>query len=320
MAAVASLTAKSQPTIHVIATTFEGTRAALRAAVPLAKGSRAKLVVIVPRIVPYPADLQSSADSTPFNARRYRDVIEELGGDARIEVCMCRSMQDIVARALPADTQVVVGGATGRWLTSPEERFTDRLTRAGRRVIFVAATIIAAMAVATNARAQTPRPSSDDVLRRIAALEAEVAALKAEVEGGRAAAASDGEKAAAQDRAPSDTVTYGVALDTYYGYNFNRPIGRINLLRAYDVKSNNFSLNQANVVVESAPNLDAGRRFGGRLDLQYGQATETLQGSLVNEPRPWVYRNIFQAYGTYVLPVGSGLTIDFGKWASSLGF
>src|SRR5262249_6846541 len=229
-------------------------------------------------------------------------------------------MQDIVARALPADTQVVVGGATGRWLTSPEERFTDRLMRAGRRVIFVAATIIAAMAVATNARAQTPRPSSDDVLRRIAALEAAVAALNADVEGGRAAAASDGEKAAAQDRAPSDTVTYGVALDTYYGYNFNRPIGRINLLRAYDVKSNNFSLNQANVVVESAPNLDAGRRFGGRLDLQYGQATETLQGSLVNEPRPWVYRNIFQAYGTYVLPVGSGLTIDFGKWASSLGF
>jgi hypothetical protein len=32
-----------------------------------------------------------------------------------------------------------------------------------------------------------------------------------------------------------------------------------------------------------------------------------------------VYRNIFQAYGTYVLPLGGGLTVDFGKWASSLG-
>ena len=32
-----------------------------------------------------------------------------------------------------------------------------------------------------------------------------------------------------------------------------------------------------------------------------------------------IYRNIFQAYGTYVVPVGSGLTVDFGKWASSLG-
>jgi hypothetical protein len=33
-----------------------------------------------------------------------------------------------------------------------------------------------------------------------------------------------------------------------------------------------------------------------------------------------VYRNIFQAYGTYILPVGSGLTVDFGKFASALGF
>ncbi|WP_158752043.1 outer membrane beta-barrel protein [Acidobacterium sp. S8] len=39
-----------------------------------------------------------------------------------------------------------------------------------------------------------------------------------------------------------------------------------------------------------------------------------------NETRPDIYRNIFQAYGRYVAPIGKGLTIDFGKWASSLGF
>ena len=59
--------------------------------------------------------------------------------------------------------------------------------------------------------------------------------------------------------------------------------------------------------------------MGRALDLQFGQATATLQGNPVNEPRPGIYRNIFQAYGTYVVPVGSGLTVDFGKWASSLG-
>ena len=52
----------------------------------------------------------------------------------------------------------------------------------------------------------------------------------------------------------------------------------------------------------------------------FGQATETLQGSAANEPRPQVYRNIFQAYGTYVFPVGKGLQVDFGKFASALGF
>lgn len=109
-------------------------------------------------------------------------------------------------------------------------------------------------------------------------------------------------------------------LDTYYGYNFNDPIGRVSRLRAYDVLSNAFSLNQAAIVFENAPDLSRHKRWGVRLDLQFGQATETLQGNAANELRPEVYRNIFQAYGTYVLPVGSGLTVDFGKWASSLGF
>jgi len=113
--------------------------------------------------------------------------------------------------------------------------------------------------------------------------------------------------------------TINVALDGYYGYNFNHPIGRVNLLRAYDVLSNEFSLNQADVIFDHAPDVADGRRWGGRLDLQFGQATDTLQGNPANEPRPDIYRNIFQAYGTYLAPVGKGLEIDFGKWGSSLG-
>jgi hypothetical protein len=114
--------------------------------------------------------------------------------------------------------------------------------------------------------------------------------------------------------------TINAMVDGYYEYNFNDPVGRVNLLRAYDVSSNAFSLNQADVIFERAPDIAAGRRYGARLDLQFGQATATLQGNPLNEPRPDIYRNIFQAYGTYVVPVGSGLTVDFGKWASSLGF
>lgn len=108
-------------------------------------------------------------------------------------------------------------------------------------------------------------------------------------------------------------------MDTYYGYNFNDPIGRVNRLRAYDVLSNTFSLNQATIVLDNPTDVANGKRWGLRLDLQFGQATETLQGNPANEPRPDVYRNIFQAYGTYVLPVGNGLTVDFGKWSSALG-
>ena len=111
--------------------------------------------------------------------------------------------------------------------------------------------------------------------------------------------------------------TLNFGIDGYYGYNFNAPIGRVNLLRAYDVSSNSFSLNQASFVIEHLATPES--RFGGRLDLQFGQATETLQGSAVNEQRPQVWRNVFQAYGSYLAPVGTGLQLDFGKFASSLG-
>jgi hypothetical protein len=114
--------------------------------------------------------------------------------------------------------------------------------------------------------------------------------------------------------------TINLTIDGYYGYNFNRPVGGINLLRAYDVQSNSFSLNQAALIIDNAPNVEKGKRYGFRLDLQYGQATETVQGNAANEPRPQVYRNLWQAYGTYVVDVGNGLTVDFGKYAGSLGY
>ena len=118
----------------------------------------------------------------------------------------------------------------------------------------------------------------------------------------------------------SDGTTLNFDFDGYYGYNFNHPIGRVNLLRAFDVTSNNFTVSQAGVVMERAPDLSAHRRFGYRLDLMFGQSTDAMQGGAQNEPRPQIYRNIFQAYGSYVLPIGSGLQVDFGKFASSLGY
>ena len=113
--------------------------------------------------------------------------------------------------------------------------------------------------------------------------------------------------------------TINLNLDAYYAYNFNHPVGRVNSLRAYDVVSNEFSLNQAGIVLEHAPDVSAGRRWGARLDVQFGQATASGQGNPANESRPEIFRNIFQAYGTYVVPVGKGINVDFGKWASSLG-
>jgi hypothetical protein len=212
----------------------------------------------------------------------------------------------------------------------------------------VMAMIVATFACGTSLHAQSalasqPGSTNDDsqaMQDRISRLEAEVVELKAMIKqlhpGVVESATPAGSESHTESRPPVEQgnnlqaedrkvldflhdTTIDVALDGYYAYNFNHPVARVNLLRAYDVLSNEFSLNQASVILERAPDPAAGRRWGARVDLQFGQATDTLQGNPANEPRPELYRNIFQAYGTYIVAVGKGVTVDFGKWSSSLG-
>ncbi len=170
--------------------------------------------------------------------------------------------------------------------------------------------------------AQTDREA--ELLRRIEGLEKRLAALESPAIQQTVASSN----APAPSKAPPTTdtgssifsgATINAYVDGYYGYNFNRPLGRINLLRADDVLDNNFSLNQTGLVIERSTDASLSKRFGYRLDLMFGQNTETLQGGAQNELRPQVYRNIFQAYGTVVAPIGKGLSVDFGKFSSALG-
>jgi hypothetical protein len=186
---------------------------------------------------------------------------------------------------------------------------------------------IAALLLAIAAPCRLAGQQSNDVNQQVAELRALVEKLQARVD--ELEARLPGPPAPASTLVPSAApqpdstslagTTVNFLLDGYYGYNFNSPIGRVNRLRAFDVSSNSFSLSQAGVVLENATDLDKGKRWGARLDLQWGQATQTMQGNPANEPRPEIYRALFQAYGTYVFPFGKGLTVDFGKWASALG-
>jgi hypothetical protein len=136
------------------------------------------------------------------------------------------------------------------------------------------------------------------------------------------AAGSEGaaQQASGTTTNPVQNLTLNLTLESYYQYNWNRPAGRVNLLRAYDTRANSFSIQQAAFVLESAPDRAVGRPFGLRLDLQFGQATEALQGAAANEPRPDVYRHVWQAFGSYVFPGTGQVRVDVGKFASNLGF
>src|SRR5574340_209299 len=163
-----------------------------------------------------------------------------------------------------------------------------------------------------------------DRLRRTAAVEAFVGVLLlATSASAQTSAAPAAGQPSAQQATEDDLFAHlklGITLEGFYENNGNHPYDRVNLLRAYDTRANVFSIQQTAIVLESAPEVSNGRRFGLRVDLQFGQATATVQGSPANEPRPELYRNLWQAYGTYVFPVGRGLQTDFGKFASNLGF
>lgn len=188
--------------------------------------------------------------------------------------------------------------------------------------------LAAAFALAMQAADDTAAQREKVLLDRIEQLEKRVDELegRAGVVAPRPASAAVAQTVAAPPAATPPAApdilrgtTVNFQVDGYYSYNFNAPIGRANLLRSYDVLSNAFSLNQASLVLEHAPDPAHGKPFGARLDLQFGQATQTTQGNAANEPRPEIYRAIFQAYGTYIVPLGHGITVDFGKWVSSLG-
>ena len=190
---------------------------------------------------------------------------------------------------------------------------------------------------AATALAQPPVPPAPDaaererqLLERIRALEERLAAVEARLPAPPPKVAPQtavapppssptGDSLSLPGFAPG-TTTVNLLMDGYYEYNSNAPVGRVNVLRPFDPTSNNFTLNQGALIVERAPDPAQGRRFGARLDLMFGQTTESLAGNPSNEPRFIPYLNIFQAYGTYVFPLGKGLNVDFGRFASSLGF
>ena len=133
---VGFISAASQSTLYIVGTTVEGTRAAVTAGVPLARGSRARLP-LVPQIVPDPLPLDGPVDATAFTARRHRDLVRQANGEAELQICLCRTLLDVI-HALPPESTVVVGGPSGAIWPSREERLAHRLSRLGHQTVFVA--------------------------------------------------------------------------------------------------------------------------------------------------------------------------------------
>ncbi len=104
-------------------------------------------------------------------------------------------------------------------------------------------------------------------------------------------------------------ITWSGFIDAYYSKNFNSPVTETNQLRNFDIQENQFALSLAELVIQKQASP-----VGFRMDLDFGPTNDLVQGgngSTLNV--------LQQAYLTAVLPVGSGLTVDVGKFVTHMG-
>ncbi|HEY7791178.1 MAG TPA: outer membrane beta-barrel protein [Vicinamibacterales bacterium] len=293
--------------LHVLATTPDGTQSALELAARLIDDTDAQLVVLVPR---YPSARPGASDESDVDV--YRALAARLGVQATVIGCVCRRLDDIVRQMLGRSSLIIVGGARRLWWPSREQRLADRLMTAGYPVLF------SCRHTTSGTRTLAASALWPAIILTLLSVTGPVHAQENSSTPAPAAARADTAGATAS---PLADVLFGATLETFYEYDGNRPPDRVLPLRAYDTRANTFGIQQAAIVLELPADVADGRRFGARLDLQFGMATDTVQGSPANEPRPAAYRNLWQAYGTYIFPLRPrGLQVDVGKYASTLGY
>jgi hypothetical protein len=106
---------------------------------------------------------------------------------------------------------------------------------------------------------------------------------------------------------------YGLG-DAYVAGNTNRPPDGANLLRNFDTRSGEVKLSYVELALERKTADQAA--FGFRLDAGAGE-TANMVGS--PEPGPESLKYLQQAYVSARAPIGSGLTIDVGKFVTPAG-
>jgi putative OmpL-like beta-barrel porin-2 len=103
-------------------------------------------------------------------------------------------------------------------------------------------------------------------------------------------------------------------VDTYYGFNFNRPAGDVQL-RNFDTKHNQLSLGLLEVALEQKPTTES--RLGFRADLDFGPTTDMVHAA---EPGGAdIFKAFEQAYLSWLAPAGKGLQLDVGKFVTPHG-
>jgi hypothetical protein len=104
-------------------------------------------------------------------------------------------------------------------------------------------------------------------------------------------------------------------VDGYYLYN-NNQIDLFTQGRSFDVRHNALSLQLAKLTLERKNSKDS--PLGFRVDVGLGDTVDRII-SVSDSSRNDATKHVLQAYASYVAPLGSGLTVDFGKFYTPVG-
>jgi hypothetical protein len=120
--------------VTVVFTSPTATAAALRKAGALAERLRARIVLLMPQIVPWPLPLESPPVLLDFTQRQLREIAESSPVQTTVCIYLCRDATETLRTVLAPRSLVVIGAAT-RWWLARERRLARQLRRAGHEVI-----------------------------------------------------------------------------------------------------------------------------------------------------------------------------------------
>ncbi|HUK35056.1 MAG TPA: porin [Vicinamibacterales bacterium] len=106
----------------------------------------------------------------------------------------------------------------------------------------------------------------------------------------------------------------GGLVDVYWLYNSNHVAP---LYQAFDTLYNSFDVSMAEVWLAKSPTTDS--PIGYKIRTTFGSAADLMASASGQFAKESPYKNIEEAYGSYMAPVGKGLQIDVGKFVTNAG-
>lgn len=133
--------------------------------------------------------------------------------------------------------------------------------------------------------------------------------------------AADVQDSSAVSKPWYDEIAVNGFVSTSYSYNFNSPDDRLNRYRVFDFDDNTFKVDVAEIVVQRAATKPHDTGF--RLDFAVGGSVPRVSAAsgLFRDPATGEAQDfdLQQAFATYVVPAGSGLRVDAGKFVTNCG-